>query len=114
MATAMESPRRSECVPVPRLVGLDAGPESLTLVRHGESVGNLADAEAHRQNAARLDLDVRDADVELSRTGRQQADALRAWFQDAAEEERPTLVVSSPYRRGADTPPPGRGGPGVG
>src|SRR3954467_10729941 len=103
MATAMESPRRSECVPVPRLVGLDAGPESLTLVRHGESVGNLADAEAHRQNADRLDLDVRDADVELSRTGRQQADALRAWFQDAAVGERPTLVVSSPYRRAADT-----------
>jgi broad specificity phosphatase PhoE len=103
MATAMETTRRSECVPVPRLVGLDAGPESLTLVRHGESVGNLADAEAHRQDADRLDLDVRDADVELSGTGRQQADALRAWFQDAPEEERPTLVVSSPYRRAADT-----------
>jgi broad specificity phosphatase PhoE len=90
-------------VPVPRLVGLDAGPASLTLVRHGESVANLADAEAHRQQADRLEIDVRDADVELSETGRRQADALRDWLRDAAPEERPTLVVSSPYRRAADT-----------
>lgn len=90
-------------MPVPRLVGLDAGPASLTVVRHGESVANLADAEAHRQQADRLEIDVRDADVELSDTGRQQADALRSWLEDAAEDQRPTLVVSSPYRRAADT-----------
>ena len=52
-------------MPVPRLVGLDAGPATLTLVRHGESVANLADAEAHQQQADRLEIDVRDADVEL-------------------------------------------------
>jgi broad specificity phosphatase PhoE len=90
-------------VPAPRLVGLQHGPASLTLVRHGESVGNLADAEARRQHAERLDLDVRDADVELSETGRQQADALRDWLKNASQEERPTVVVSSPYRRAADT-----------
>ena len=90
-------------MPVPRLVGLGAGPASLTLVRHGESVANLADAEAHRQQADRLELDARDADVELSETGRRQADALRDFLRDAPEEERPTLVVSSPYRRAADT-----------
>jgi broad specificity phosphatase PhoE len=90
-------------VPVPRLVGLEAGPATLTLVRHGESVGNVADAEAHRLNADRLDLDARDADVELSATGRRQAEALRDWLREAPEDERPTLVVSSPYRRAADT-----------
>lgn len=76
---------------------------SLTLVRHGESVGNVADAEANRRHADRLDLDVRDADVELSATGRSQADALRDWLHEAPEDERPTLVLSSPYRRAADT-----------
>jgi broad specificity phosphatase PhoE len=90
-------------VPVPRLVGLQDGPATITLVRHGESVGNLADAEAHRQHAERLDLDARDADVELSDTGHKQADALRRWLQTAGEDDLPTVVVSSPYRRAADT-----------
>jgi broad specificity phosphatase PhoE len=90
-------------VPVPRLVGLQDGPEAITLVRHGESVGNVADAEAHRNNAERLDLDARDADVELSDTGHKQADALRRWLQAADREDRPTVVLSSPYRRAADT-----------
>jgi broad specificity phosphatase PhoE len=90
-------------VPVPRLVGLTDGPASITLVRHGESVGNVADAEAHRRKAERLDLDVRDADVELSDTGHKQADALRRWLQDAEDGQVPTVVVTSPYRRAADT-----------
>src|SRR4051794_15671098 len=42
------------------------GPASLTLVRHGESVGNLADGRAREARAEVLDLDDRDADVELS------------------------------------------------
>ena len=32
---------------VPRLVGLEKGPSSIVLVRHGESVGNLADWETY-------------------------------------------------------------------
>jgi broad specificity phosphatase PhoE len=90
-------------VPVPRLIGLREGPASLTLVRHGESIGNVADAKARREHADRLDLDVRDADVELSDAGRQQAEALRDWLKNAPAADRPTVVVSSPYRRAADT-----------
>jgi broad specificity phosphatase PhoE len=90
-------------VAVPRLIGLHSGPATLTIVRHGESVGNLADADAQRRKVDRLDLDVRDADVELSETGRHQADALRDWLQKASDDERPTVVVSSPYRRAAET-----------
>lgn len=86
---------------VPRLVGLERGPSGLVLVRHGESVGNLADAEARQRGAARLDLPARDADVELSDTGRRQADALGAWMADA--EHLPTLVLSSPYARAHET-----------
>jgi broad specificity phosphatase PhoE len=90
-------------MPVPRLLRLQDGPSSLVLVRHAQSVGNVADDEARRQGAARLDLDARDADVELSETGRGQAAALGAWLGSADEGERPTLVVSSPYRRALDT-----------
>jgi broad specificity phosphatase PhoE len=90
-------------VPAPRLVGLHDSPAALTLVRHGESLGNLADAEAQRQGIDRLDLDVRDADVELSDTGRRQAAALHDWLHDAPADQRPTVVVASPYRRARDT-----------
>ena len=90
-------------MPAPRLVGLHSGPATLTLVRHGESLGNLADAAAHDKGVDRLDLDVRDADVELSDTGKRQAGALHDWLQSAPEDQRPTVVVASPYRRAADT-----------
>jgi broad specificity phosphatase PhoE len=90
-------------VPLPRLVGLHHGPATLTLIRHGESLGNLADAAAQDRGVDRLDLDVRDADVELSDTGKRQAAALNDWLQQAPEDQRPTMVVASPYRRAADT-----------
>ena len=82
---------------------LDRGPESIVLVRHVESVGNLADAEARRQHAERLDLSVRDADVELSDTGRAQAAAVRDHLATLPADERPTLVVSSPFARAEAT-----------
>jgi broad specificity phosphatase PhoE len=73
------------------------------LVRHGQSTGNLADERAQRAGAERLDLDQRDADVELSNTGREQADALGAWLDDVDEDWRPSIVLTSPYRRAAET-----------
>lgn len=80
-----------------------SGPVSITLVRHGESMGNRADAAARRAGADRLDLDARDADVELSSTGQEQADAVGRWMAEAAQEWRPSVVLSSPYRRAAET-----------
>jgi broad specificity phosphatase PhoE len=81
-----------------------SGPTTLTLVRHGESLGNLASRAADRSGAERLDLDERDADVELSDTGREQADAIAHWLDaEAPEEWRPSVVVCSPYRRAAET-----------
>ncbi|MGY1750514.1 histidine phosphatase family protein [Modestobacter sp. SYSU DS0511] len=79
------------------------GPTRLWLVRHGESVGNLADAHAHRTGAERLELDVRDPDVPLSDTGEHQADALGRWLAELPADERPTTVLSSPFARAADT-----------
>ena len=79
------------------------GPATITLVRHGESMGNLADEAAREAKSDHLDLDDRDADVELSDTGRDQASAVGRWRKDAPEDWQPTLVLSSPYRRAAET-----------
>jgi probable phosphoglycerate mutase len=79
------------------------GPTALWVVRHGESVGNLADAHAHETGSGRLQLDVRDPDVPLSETGERQADALGAWLAALPEGERPTTVLSSPFSRAAET-----------
>ena len=78
-------------------------PAELVLVRHGESIGNVADRDAREAGAARLDLDARDADVPLSETGQEQARALGRHLEGLPSAARPTAVVSSPYRRSADT-----------
>ena len=80
-----------------------SGPARLTLVRHGHSLGNQADAAAREAGAEVLDLQERDADVELSTTGREQADAVGRWLDELDEDDLPTVVVSSPYRRAAET-----------
>lgn len=81
----------------------EPGPSVLWLVRHGESMGNVADAHAQRAGAGRLDLDVRDPDVPLSDTGRSQAEALGAWLAGLPEDQRPTAVLSSPFERALTT-----------
>ncbi|GAB6985535.1 histidine phosphatase family protein [Nocardioides pyridinolyticus] len=78
-------------------------PESITLVRHGESMGNRADEAARSGQAEELELTARDADVELSPLGHEQADAVGMWLADVSEEWRPSVVISSPYRRALDT-----------
>ena len=79
------------------------GPAVLWLVRHGESMGNVADAQAHASGAGRLELDVRDPDVELSETGRAQARALGEHLAGLPPDERPTVVLSSPFARARET-----------
>src|SRR4029453_15811423 len=79
------------------------GPVELTLVRHGESLGNRADAAAREAKAERLDLDQRDADVELSDTGIGQADGVSAWLAGDGAAAPPDLVISSPYLRARAT-----------
>ncbi len=81
----------------------NTGPAEIVIVRHGHSVGNLADAKAREQGAERLDLDARDADVELSETGQAQADAVADWLARVDDDQVPTVVLTSPYRRAAET-----------
>jgi broad specificity phosphatase PhoE len=79
------------------------GPSSIWLVRHGESMGNVADSAAHRSGAGRLELDVRDPDVPLSDTGRSQAAALGRHLASLPADERPTAALSSPFVRALTT-----------
>jgi broad specificity phosphatase PhoE len=66
-------------------------------------VGNVADADARRRGAGRLDLDTRDPDTPLSSRGEQQADVLARTVLGWDEDERPDVVLSSPYVRAART-----------
>ncbi len=78
-------------------------PPVLWIVRHGQSAGNAA---AERANAAAsdvIDLEERDADVPLSPLGERQSHALAGWFGGLAAERRPTVILSSPYRRAMQT-----------
>jgi broad specificity phosphatase PhoE len=89
--------------PAVRAAAPRPGPAELVLVRHGESVGNLADRDARRRGAGRLTLDARDADVQLSDLGADQAAAVGRHLAALAQDARPTVLLSSPYRRAADT-----------
>lgn len=78
-------------------------PSELVLVRHGESTGNVADRKARTSGAERLDLDVRDADVPLSDTGREQAEAVGRLMAGLGRSSLPELVITSPYKRAEET-----------
>lgn len=78
-------------------------PTSLVLVRHGESVGNVAATRAERTQALVVDVETRDADTPLSVRGREQAAALGAWLADLPAGEVPEVVWCSPYVRTQQT-----------
>ena len=78
-------------------------PARLWIVRHGQSAGNVARDEAHLAGVDRIKIGGRDVDVPLSGLGEQQSDALGHWFSQNDEEERPDILLSSPYRRSLQT-----------
>lgn len=75
----------------------------LVLVRHGESVGNLAASSAAEQGLARLELSYRDPDTPLSDNGVAQARALGRHLAQLPASRHPDVVLSSPYERAART-----------
>jgi len=76
---------------------------ALWLVRHGQSLGNIANDAARAGELERLDLTERDMDVPLSELGMQQANAFGAWVAGVASDQRPDVIVSSPYVRAVET-----------
>lgn len=77
--------------------------EWLAMVRHGESIGNVAWRAAETDQLDEIEVGLRDADVPLSDTGRRQAAALGRRLAAMPPGERPTAVYSSPYVRAAET-----------
>ncbi|HYJ29635.1 MAG TPA: histidine phosphatase family protein [Allosphingosinicella sp.] len=78
-------------------------PSRLWIVRHGQSAGNVARDLASAAGQHRIDIPTRDVDVPLSALGGSQADAVGRWFAEFPEEERPEIVLSSPYVRARET-----------
>jgi probable phosphoglycerate mutase len=79
------------------------GATELWLVRHGESVGNVAASQAQAAKADVIDVGLRDADVPLTPTGHAQATALGTWLGGLGPGSAPQAVWSSPYLRAVQT-----------
>ena len=78
-------------------------PQTLWIVRHGESAGNVARDAAQAAKATRIDIGLRDVDVPLSTLGVQQATALGHWFAGLPGGEQPDVLLVSPYLRARQT-----------
>ena len=75
---------------------------TLTLVRHGESEGNVARERAEASRSDVVDIGPRDADVALTATGAEQARALGRWLAGRGTAP-PSIAITSPYRRARRT-----------
>jgi probable phosphoglycerate mutase len=69
-------------------------PQRIWLVRHGQSQGNVARDAADEAG---------DHDVPLSALGAEQAKVAGSWFASLPREERPEIILSSPYVRARQT-----------
>ena len=78
-------------------------PDTLWVVRHGESAGNVARDVADAAGSAEIDIEFRDVDVPLSTLGEEQSRTLGHWFAEMPPSERPNVVLSSPYLRARQT-----------
>jgi len=78
-------------------------PEKLWLVRHGQSQGNVARDIADEAGHHQIAIDVRDVDVPLSELGERQSKAAGQWFASLPKNERPEVILCSPYIRTRQT-----------
>ena len=78
-------------------------PDQLWIVRHGQSAGNVARDAAEAAGLADITIAERDVDVPLSPLGERQSDALGRWFAAMPGDERPNVVLCSPYVRARQT-----------
>jgi len=85
------------------MVSQQKWPQTLWVVRHGQSAGNVARDEAEAAGLPLIDIAERDMDVPLSPLGRQQAQALGQWFEALPSEAHPNVVLCSPYLRARQT-----------
>ena len=76
-------------------------PVELWLLRHGQSLGNVARDAARGLEVEMLDIAERDMDVPLSPLGLEQAKAFGGWLGTCSDP--PDVVVASPYVRAMET-----------
>jgi len=93
-----EGPTRVRATPA-----VQKWPDTVWLVRHGQSAGNVARDAAEAAGHHLIDLATRDVDVPLSPLGEQQSRALADWFASKPAPERPSVVLASPYLRALET-----------
>ncbi|MEU4428102.1 histidine phosphatase family protein [Actinoplanes sp. NPDC024001] len=75
----------------------------LILVRHGQSLANVAFPAADAQGLLEAEVSGRDAEVPLTETGEEQAKAVGTWLAALPEEHRPQVAITSPYLRARET-----------
>jgi broad specificity phosphatase PhoE len=78
-------------------------PQTLWVVRHGQSAGNVARDAAEAAGLAMIDIEERDIDTPLSELGQRQARALGEWFGRLPDARRPEVLLCSPYVRARQT-----------
>jgi broad specificity phosphatase PhoE len=78
-------------------------PQEIWLVRHGQSAGNVARDEAEAAAGLLIEIAERDVDVPLSELGVRQSQALANWIAALPDQQRPNVVLHSPYVRARQT-----------
>ena len=78
-------------------------PQTLWIVRHGQSAGNVARDIAEASGLHIIDIADRDIDVQLSGLGRDQSQSLGRWFAALERDLQPQLLLCSPYLRAQET-----------
>ncbi|MBY0359562.1 MAG: histidine phosphatase family protein [Candidatus Obscuribacterales bacterium] len=79
-------------------------PDHLYIIRHGLSAANIERERALAAGESELQLTIRDVDIPLdANKGQRQTDYLGNWFASLAENERPTVFLTSPFRRARET-----------
>ncbi|HEY8561703.1 MAG TPA: histidine phosphatase family protein [Pyrinomonadaceae bacterium] len=76
-------------------------PETIWLIRHGESTANIARQKAERENSLTIDYLEREMDIPLSETGVAHSITAGRWF--GGQSEKPTVIFASPYLRTFET-----------
>jgi 2,3-bisphosphoglycerate-dependent phosphoglycerate mutase len=75
----------------------------LILVRHGQSLANVAFPAADAEGLLEAEVSGRDAEVPLTPLGESQAEAVGAWLATRPPDELPQVVITSPYLRARET-----------
>ncbi|HET6484394.1 MAG TPA: histidine phosphatase family protein [Actinoplanes sp.] len=75
----------------------------LLLVRHGQSLANVAFPAADAAELLEAEVSGRDAEVPLTEYGERQAAALGEWIGALPEYELPQVIITSPYLRARET-----------